>query len=79
MLRVLPEKSQVLLVTLEYDQHLVSGPPFCVLPEEVNSLYERRCSVEALESALTDMVPPHFSAQGVDHAVECVYRIVKLR
>ena len=77
MLRVLPEESQILLVTLEYDQNLVSGPPFCVLPEEVATWYEGRCSVETLESALTDLVPPHFQAQGVERAVECVYRIVK--
>ena len=64
MLRVLPEQAQILLGTLEYDQHLVSGPPFCVLPEEVNDLYESRCSVEPLESALTDKVPPPlFSAR----------------
>ena len=74
MLRVLPEESQILLVTLEYDQHLVCGPPFSVLPEEVFTLYEGRCSVETLESAPTDLVPPHFQAQGVGSAVECVYR-----
>jgi len=77
MLHVLPECSQILLVTLEYDQHLVSGPPFCVLPEEVAALYENRCSIEVLESAPTDLVPPHIQAQGVDRAVECVYRIIK--
>jgi len=77
LLRMLPECSQILLVTLEYDQHLVSGPPFCVLPEEVAALYENRCSIEVLESAPTDLVPPHFQAQGVDRGVECVYRIIK--
>jgi len=79
MLRVLPEGSQILLVTLEYDQHLVSGPPFSVLPEEVETLYESRCSIEVLESAPTDLVPPHFQAHGVESAVECVYRIIKER
>ncbi|MCZ6640040.1 MAG: thiopurine S-methyltransferase [Gammaproteobacteria bacterium] len=77
MLRVLPERSQILLVTLEYDQHLVSGPPFSVLPEEVETLYENRCSIEVLESATTDLVPPHFQAHRVESAVECVYRIIK--
>ena len=79
MLRVLQEQSQILLVTLEYDQNLVTGPPFCVLPEEVTSLYESRCSIEVLDSAPTDQVPPHFQAHGVDRAVECVYRIIKVR
>ena len=73
----LRQAAQILLVTLEYDQHLVCGPPFSVLPEEVFTLYEGRCSVETLESAPTDLVPPHFQAQGVGSAVECVYRIIK--
>jgi thiopurine S-methyltransferase len=79
MLRVIPDQTQILLVTLEYDQNLVAGPPFSVLPEEVTVHFEERCSIQPLESKATDILPPKFSAQGVARAVEAVYRIVKER
>ena len=75
--RVLPDGVQILLITLEYDQKLVAGPPFSVLPEEVESLYGERCHIETLESEMTEEVPPHFQAQGVRRAVETVYRLFK--
>jgi thiopurine S-methyltransferase len=77
MLRVIPEQTQILLVTLEYDQNLVAGPPFSVLPEEVTVHFEERCSIQPLESKSTDLLPPKFAAQGVGRAVEAVYQIVK--
>jgi len=79
LLRVIPDQTRILLVTLEYDQHLVAGPPFSVLPEEVTTHYEERCSIELLESMPTDQLPPKFAAQGVQRAVEAVYQIVKER
>ncbi len=77
MLRVIPDHTRMLLVTLEYDQNLVAGPPFSVMPEEVTVHYEKRCSIELLESKATDLLPAKFAAQGVERAVEAVYQIVK--
>lgn len=79
LLRVVPDGTQILLVTLEYDQHLVAGPPFSVLPEEVTAHFEERCSIQPLESECTSELPPKFAAQGVERAVEAVYHIVKER
>lgn len=79
VLRILPEGASIMLVTLEYDQHLVAGPPHCVLPEEVEALYGERCVISVVESKTTEQVPPHFQAQGVNRAVEAVYKIVKER
>jgi len=79
LLRVIPDQARILLVTLEYDQNLVAGPPFSVLPEEVTVHYEERCSIEPLESQVTDQLPPKFAAQGVERAVEAIYQIVKER
>jgi thiopurine S-methyltransferase len=79
MLRVIPDETRILLVTLEYDQNLVAGPPFSVLPEEVVVHFEERCSIEPLASEPTDQLPPKFAAQGVERAVEAVYQIVKER
>ena len=78
MQRVLPVGVRMLLITLEYDQRLVSGPPFSVLPEEVERLYGERCRVECIVSESTDEVPPHFREQGVARMVETAYCLTKL-
>jgi len=77
LLRIIPDNSRILLLTFEYDQHQVSGPPHSVMPDEVESLFGQRCAVDLLESIVTSLLPPHFAAQGVSQAVESVYLITK--
>jgi len=77
VLRIVPDGTQILLVTLEYDQSRVSGPPHAVLEDEVDALYGARCSVERLVRKPVTVVPPAFAAAGVQEAAEAVYRIVK--
>lgn len=79
LLRVVEEDASILLVTTEYDELLVAGPPYSVLPEEVALLYGDRCEIELLETTLSEAVPPHFAAQGVPHVVTATYRIHKVR
>ena len=78
LLRVIPEGARILLITLEYDQKLVSGPPFSVHPDEVGHLYGERCSISLLSTRMTEQVPPHFEEQGVKRAAESIYRIEKV-
>ena len=75
--RILPERTRVLLVTLEYDQSLVEGPPHAVHAEEVQALFEARCEVARLASHATDQLPPKFASAGVTQATETVYAITK--
>ena len=77
VLRIVPDGARILLVTLEYDQSLVPGPPHAVLEEEVRALYGGRCEVERLAHLPVTVVPPAFAAAGVKDAAEAVYRIVK--
>lgn len=77
LLRIVPSGTRMLLITIEYDQPLVAGPPFCVLPEEVHQHYGRRCHIETLSRAGTDEVPPHFAEQGVHRATEAAYLLTK--
>ena len=79
LLRVVEEQASILLITLEYDELLVAGPPYSVLPEEVALLYGDRCEIEQVETTLSEDVPPHFAAQGVPHVVMATYRIRKVR
>ena len=77
MLRIIPEHAHILLITLEYDQEQVQGPPHSVPEAEVRSLYEARCRVECIESVATAELPPKFAEAGIDEAVESVYHIIK--
>jgi thiopurine S-methyltransferase len=74
--RVVPEHTVMLLVSLEYEQAKVPGPPFSVPEAEIRSLYGERCSVETLDAGEARELPPRFDGLAVR---ECVYRIVKKR
>ena len=77
LLAVLPTGAEILLLTVEYDQARVGGPPFSVLRGEVEKLYSHRCSITPLEASTSDQVPPHFQSQGIKSLGESTYRIVK--
>ncbi len=79
LLRVLDDGVQILLLTIEYDQALVAGPPHSVPESEVLELYGTRCDVDQLSRNSTDSVPPHFQQQGVRRVTETAYRLTKLR
>ena len=77
MLRIIPEHAHILLITLEYDQTQVSGPPHSVTEAEVRALYGGRCRVECLERFTTDRLPPHFTKAGIVSGEEAVYHLIK--
>jgi len=77
LLRIIRERSRILLLTLEYDQSLVAGPPHCVEESEVRALYGPRCRIERLYSEPAGMLPPKFAEAGVEDAIEVVYRLTK--
>ncbi len=79
LLTILPLGAQILLLTIEYDQSVASGPPFAVHPDEVTALFGARCAVSMLDSAPGEPMPPRFQAQGIRTAGESTYRIVKER
>jgi thiopurine S-methyltransferase len=78
LLRIIPEGARTLLVTCEYDDRLVAGPPFTVFSDEVERLYGERCRIAVLEGGATESVPPHFQAQGVTCMGERVYHLEKV-
>lgn len=63
-----------LLVTLEYPQSKMDGPPFSVEQAEVESLYSERYS--GTHAQICDDVLSHnanLQERGLDHLNECVY------
>ena len=75
--RVIPDGGETLLITLDYDQARVPGPPYSVPEEEVQALYGQRCRVTRLDYFETDLVPPHFKEAGLASVMEGIYRITK--
>jgi thiopurine S-methyltransferase len=70
--------TETLLITLEYPQKQMSGPPFCVDGEDVERLYSSHHA--ARELARRDVLAdePRLRARGVTHLSEVCYRITRL-
>lgn len=66
---ILPEHCQVLLITLEYDQEKLPGPPFSVIHDEVQRLFSEAWSIDKI-GVIEENVR---SLQGL----ECSYRLLK--
>ncbi|MBU3671702.1 MAG: thiopurine S-methyltransferase [Sinobacteraceae bacterium] len=73
--RLSPPGTQTLLVTMEYDQRQMRGPPHAVMPDEVHALFGATHDITVLEelTALEDF--PRMSARGVTHLSERIYRL----
>jgi thiopurine S-methyltransferase len=67
-----------LLITLDYNQHEMNGPPFAVSREEVLQLFESSCAVVHLfhYDALKDNL--RFSERGVTGLAEHSYRLMRI-
>lgn len=70
---LLPPGCVLLLVTLEYPQGAISGPPFSVTEEEVSSLFAGARALRLLERQ--DVLPQnaHLKERGINALDECCY------
>ena len=73
--KLLPGRARILLVTLEYDQTLVPGPPHAVLEDEVHTRFQPRGRVRCLTRETVTSLSPSFRAAGIEWANEVVYQI----
>lgn len=72
---LLPGRARMLLITLEYDQTRVPGPPHSVLEDEVRTLFQPRGRVRCLTRETVTSLSPSFRAAGIESADEVVYQI----
>lgn len=63
----------VLLVTLEYPEGQMQGPPFCVHEDEVRRLYGSDYDVERLVERDVLQANPHLRERGIDFLTEKAY------
>jgi thiopurine S-methyltransferase len=75
MKSLLPASTPVLLVTMDYPQGEMDGPPFSVSGEEVEALYGDRYRIELLYSKDILEENPRFREKGLTRLTECVYAL----
>jgi len=66
---------RILLITLEYDQNQMTGPPFSVPADEIERLYAPYGVLELLETS--DILDERFRKKGLDGMLERVFQFIK--
>jgi thiopurine S-methyltransferase len=67
--------AKMLLVTFDYSQHEMPGPPFSVQAEEVGRLYRDWCDIELLANEDVLEQEPHLKERGLSRLHAQVYRL----
>lgn len=75
LLGLLPSHANGLLVTMEYEQSHMDGPPFSVPPAEVRALLGTAFTLEHLQSADILDTQPAFRERGLQRLQEHVFRL----
>ncbi|MDO9310563.1 MAG: thiopurine S-methyltransferase [Nitrosomonas sp.] len=70
LLHILPPTTQILLITLDYPQHEMSGPPFAVSMGEVTSLYQSHAGITLLSQQDVLEQNPRFQERGLSRLQE---------
>jgi len=71
--QIAPALTDTLLITLEYDQNEMQGPPFSVTEQEVSSLFGSVCEIECLFAEDRLAENEHLKNRGLSHLIEKVY------
>jgi thiopurine S-methyltransferase len=75
LMRITRPGTRSLLITLDYPDHEMKGPPFAVTAAEVSTLYGAHHDVEAVCSEDRLVQEPRFREKGLSRLVEEVYRL----
>ena len=75
LISFLDPAGRILLITLEYNQNLMEGPPYSVTAEEIESLFAPFGSFKLLETY--DILDVRFRNKGLTRLLEHVFLIVK--
>lgn len=69
--------ARVLLITMEYPQEEMQGPPFAVKEDEVRELYKKEFDIERLLQRDILAENPRFQTRGLSRLEEKVYLLVR--
>ncbi|MEO1889527.1 MAG: thiopurine S-methyltransferase [Cycloclasticus sp.] len=74
---LLPNEKQRLLLTIDYPQHEINGPPHAVPPEEIKQLFAEKFDITTLESKNILAESQRFKDKGVTQMDEYIYLLNK--
>jgi len=74
---LLPKEKNRLLVTLDYPQHEMNGPPFSISTDMVEQLLSNQYDIDCVESKDILHTMPHFKDKGVTRMLEHVLLLKK--
>jgi thiopurine S-methyltransferase len=72
---LLPAGSRSLVIVFQYPQALKAGPPFSVMPDEIERLYGPHFTVQELERIDIIGESPKFAEAGIEALYEVAYRL----
>ena len=75
LISFLDKAGRILLITMEYNQNQMEGPPYSVPAKEIESLFAPLSSLKLLETR--DILDDRFRDKGLTHLLEHVFLIVK--
>lgn len=75
MAELLNAKQKILLITFEYNQQEMAGPPFSVTVDEIERLYAHHCRIETLLDEEVLARETSFKARGLNALREAVYQL----
>ncbi len=75
LVSILPPATQILLITVEYPQEEMQGPPFSVSASEVETIYREHAEVRLLAQLDVLEQNPRFQQRGLSRMVENIFQL----
>jgi thiopurine S-methyltransferase len=75
LLSILERGMRLLLVTLDYRQDEMNGPPFAVPADEVERLYSKSADIRLLSRRDILAEEPNFARRGITSLYSCAFRL----
>ena len=73
LLAIIPKHTKILMITLDYEQSTMSGPPFAVPNSEINDLFISRFSIKNIDHAKLQNIAEHLKQRGLQDSEENVF------
>jgi len=73
---ILPPATQILLITFDYPQPEMAGPPFAVSPDEVETLYRPHAEIRLLAQLDVLAQNPRFQERGLTRLQENIFHLM---
>lgn len=71
--RLLDSGTKVLLISMEYDQNKMQGPPFSVTEQEIYTLYEKNFLIDKMSESSGPDIVGNLKQRGLDTLTEKIF------